>query len=224
MIKEIIVAGIKLNSYTALENLTKIGNNLDNNVFTTVEEIYMRTLLLAKEDEVVKNEVEALDVTVIAENGVWDAAGENSSLRRREVERREFFFQLMHILERNKYSIFVLGEELQEVAVTCEYITEEFPRLNIVGAKALEECIGTDEGIINDINLLAPDVIVSVLPSPRQEHFLAEKKRMLSTKLWYGIGSGKIAGQKHSLKHVLLKKLRKYKLMNYIKREDNADV
>jgi len=63
-----------------------------------------------------------------------------------------------------------------------------------------------------------------VLPSPRQEHFLAEKKRMLSTKLWYGIGSGKIAGQKHSLKHVLLKKLRKYKLMNYIKREDNADV
>ena len=90
MIKEIIVAGIKLNSYTALENLTKIGNNLDNNVFTTVEEIYMRTLLLAKEDEVVKNEVEALDVTVIAENGVWDAAGENSSLRRREIERREF--------------------------------------------------------------------------------------------------------------------------------------
>lgn len=224
MIKEIIVAGIKLNSYTALENLTQIGNNLDNNVFTTVEEIYMRTLLLAKEDEVVKNEVEALDVTVIAENGVWDAAGENSSLRRREVERREFFFQLMHILERNKYSIFVLGEELQEVAVTCEYIAEEFPRLSIVGAKALEECIGTDEGIINDINLLAPGVIVSVLPSPRQEHFLAENKRMLSTKLWYGIGSGKIAGQKHSLKHMLLKTLRKYKLMNYIKREDNVDV
>lgn len=224
MIKEITVAGIKLNSYTALENLTKIGTNLDNNIFTTVEEIYMRTLLLAKEDEVVKNEVEALDVTVIAENGVWDAAGENTSLRRREIERREFFFQIMHILERNKYSIFVLGEETQEVVLTCEYIAEEFPRLNIAGAMALEECAGADEGMINDINLLAPDVIISVLPSPRQEHFLAENKRMLSTKLWYGIGSGKIAGQKHSLKHMFLKMLRKYKLMNYIKREDNADV
>ena len=41
MIKEIIVAGIKLNSYTALENLTKIGKRMDNNVFTTVEEVYM---------------------------------------------------------------------------------------------------------------------------------------------------------------------------------------
>lgn len=223
MIKEITVAGIKLNSYTALENLTQIGKNLDNNVFTTVEEVYMRTLLLAKEDEVVKEVVEALDVTIIAENGVWDAAGVNTSLRRREVERREFFFQLMHILERNKYSVLILGEAAQELAQTCEYIAEEFSRLNVVGAIALEECPGTDEGIINDINLLAPDVVLSVLPSPKQEHFLAEKKRMLSTKLWYGIGSGKIAGQKHSIKYTLLKMLRKHRLMDYIKREDETE-
>ena len=219
MIKEITVAGIKLNSYTALENLTNIGKRLDDNVFTTVEEVYMRTLLLAKEDKVVKEVVEALDATVIAENGVWDAAGENSSLRRREIEKREFFFQLMHILERNKYSVFILGEEKQEVTDTYEYLAEEFPRLNVVGVAALEECVGADEGMINNINLLAPDVIISVLPSPKQEHFLSENKRMLSTKLWYGIGSGKIAGQKHSLKYLILKKLRKYKLMDYIKKE-----
>lgn len=221
MIKEITVAGIKLNSYTALENLTKIGNRLDSNVFTTVEEVYMRTLLLAKEDEVVKNTIESLDVTVIAENGVWDAVGENTSLRRREIEKREFFFQLMRILQRNNYSIYVLGQTLQEVALSCEYIAEEFPRLNVVGAKALEECIGADEGIINDINMAAPDVVISVLPSPMQEHFLAEHKAMMSTRLWYGIGSGMISGQKHSLKYMILKKLREYKLMNYVKDEDS---
>ena len=223
MIKEITVAGIKLNSYTALENLTQIGKNLDSNVFTTVEEIYMRTLLLAKEDETIKEVVESLDVTVIAENGVWDAVGVNTSLRRREIEKREFFFQLMRILERNKYSVFVLGESNQEMEQTCEYIAEEFPRLNVVGTKALEECVGADEGIINDINMLAPDVVISVLPSPMQEHFLAEHKAMMSTKLWYGIGSGKIAGQKHSLKYMVLKRLRKYRLMNYVKDEDQAE-
>lgn len=223
MIKEITVAGIKLNSYTALENLTQIGNNLDRRIFTTVGEIYMRTLLLAKEDEKVKDVIEALDVTVIAENGVWDAVGENTTLRRREIERREFFFQLMRILERNRYSVFVLGETGSEISQTCEYIAEEFPRLNVVGATALEECEGADEGIINNINMLAPDVIISVLPSPMQEHFLADHRAMLSTRLWYGIGSGKIVGQKHSLKYILLKKLRKYKLMDYVKREDEAN-
>lgn len=223
MIKEINVAGIKLNSYTALENLTQIGNNLDNHIFTTVEEVDMRTLLLAKEDEVVKKVIEELDVTVIAENGIWDAAGVNTSLRRREVERREFFFQLMHILERNKYSVFVLGDGVQELALTCEYIAEEFPRLNVVGAIALEECVGADEGIINDINMLAPDVVISILPAPKQEHFLAENKRMLSTRLWYGVGSGRIAGQKHSLKIMFLKMLRKHRLMHYVKREDKEE-
>ena len=222
MIKEIIVAGIKLNSYTALENLTNIGKRLDNNVFTAIEDVYMRTLLLAKEDEVVKEVIESLDATVIAENGVWDAAGENTSLRRREIERREFFFQLMHILERNKYSVYILGEESQEVSDAAEYIAGEFPRLNVVGTAALEECVGADEGIINNINLLAPDVIISVLPSPKQEHFFAENKKMLSTRLWYGIGSKKIAGQKHSLKYLILKKLRKYKLMDYVKKENEG--
>ncbi|MBP3678526.1 MAG: WecB/TagA/CpsF family glycosyltransferase [Agathobacter sp.] len=223
MIKEITVAGIKLNSYTALENLTQIGKNLDNNIFTTVEEVYMRTLLLAKEDEVVKNVVESLDVTVISENGVWDAVGANTTLRRREIEKREFFFQLMRILERNNYSVFVLGAESQEVVQTCEYIAGEFPRLNVTGMKALEECVGADEGIINDINMLAPDVILSVLPSPMQEHFLAEHRAMMSTRLWYGVCSGKITGQKHSLKFMLLKKLRKHRLMNYVKDEEASE-
>lgn len=221
MIKEIIVAGIKLNSYTALENLTTIGKRLDANVFTTVEDIYMSSLLLAKEDDIVKETIEALDVTVIAENGIWDAAGENSGLRRKEIEKREFFFQLMRILQRNHYSVFVLGETVQEVTQSCEYIAGEFPRLQVVGAKALEECVGAEEGIINDINMTAPDVVISVLPSPNQEHFLAEHKAMMSTRLWYGIGSGAIAGQKHSLKYMLLKKLRKYRLMNYVKNEED---
>ncbi|MBR3811676.1 MAG: WecB/TagA/CpsF family glycosyltransferase [Agathobacter sp.] len=220
MIKEITIAGIKLNSYTAMENLTRIGENLDNHVFTTVEEVYMRTVLLAKEDEVVKEVVEALDVTVIAENGVWDAAGENTSLRRREIEKREFFFQLMRILERNKYSVFILGKENQEIAQTCEYIAEEFPRLNIMGMATLADSTGADEGIINDINTIAPDVIISVLPSPIQEHFLANHKAMLSTRLWYGVGSGVIVEQKHSLKYMLLKNLRKRRLMNYVKDEE----
>ena len=220
MIKEITVAGIKLNSYTALENLTRIAKNLDEHVFTTIEEVNIRTLLLAKEDNVVKDVIEDLDVTVIAENEVWVAAGESTGLRRREVEKREFFVQLMHILERNKYSVYVLGNTIQEVAHTTEYILEEFSRLNIVGTVALEECVGADEGIINNINLCAPDVVISILPSPMQEHFLAEHKAMLSAKLWYGVGDGRIAGQKHSLKHMLLKLLRKYKLMNYVKGQE----
>lgn len=63
MIKEITIAGIKLNNYSALENLTQIVKNLQNNVFTTVEDVYMKTILLTKEDESVKETLESMDIT-----------------------------------------------------------------------------------------------------------------------------------------------------------------
>lgn len=220
MIKEITVAGIKLNSYTALENLTQIGKNIDNNVFTAIQEVYMRTVLLAKEDEIVRSALELMDITVIAEQGILDAVGETTILRKQEIERREFFFQLMKILERGGYTIYVLGDEEKEVEDALRYIKEEFPRIDIVGASVLNKEAEHSEDIINDINLIAPKVLISVLSSPYQEKFFLEHRAMLSAKIWYAMGSGKIAGQKHSLKYLILKKLRKYKLMNYIKEHE----
>lgn len=222
MIKEIIVAGIKLNSYSTLENLTHIGNNLDSNVFTGIEDVYMKTLLLAKEDEVVRKAIESMDVTIVAENEILDAVGENTILRKHEIERREFFFQLMRILERNGYTVYILGETTKEVEETCQYLSDEFSRLKIVGAKALEENSGADEGVVNDMNMIAPDVVISVLPSPMQERFFLEHKSMLSAKIWYGAGSEKIIGRKHTFGAMLMKKLREKKFKNMIEREEES--
>lgn len=220
MIKEITVAGIKLNNYSALENLTHIGNNMDNNVFTRIEEVSMKTLLLAKEDEVVKETIEAMDITVIAETGILDAVGQNTILRKREIERRDFFFQLMRILERNGYTVYILGETVKEVESASQYLKDEFSRLKLVGGKATEEVAGADEGIVNAINMVAPDVIVSILPSPMQEYFFSEHKSMIFTKIWYGIGADKLTGGKHTLGAQILKWLREKKLRNIIEREE----
>ncbi len=185
MIKEITVAGIKLNSYTALENLTQIGKNIDNNVFTAIQEVYMRTVLLAKEDEMVRDALELADVTIIAEQGILDAVGETTILRKQEIERREFFFQLMKILGRGGYTIYVLGDEEKEVEQALRYIKDEFPRIDIVGASILDKDAEHSENIINDINLIAPKVLISVLSSPYQEKFFVEHRNMFSVKIWY---------------------------------------
>lgn len=220
MIKEITIAGIKLKNYTALENLTQIGKNIDNNVFTAIQEVYMRTVLLAKEEESVKEAIELADVTIISEQGILDAVGENTILRKQEIERREFFFQLMKILERGNYKVYILGDEEKEIEQAVRYIADEFPRIEILGAKLLDDMVGNTEDVINEINTIAPPVIISVLSAPYQEKFFVEHRGMLSTKIWYAMGSGKIAGQKHSLKYMFLKKLRKYKLMNYVKQDN----
>lgn len=214
MIKEITVAGIKLNNYTVLENLTQINKNINEKIFTAVEEVYMNTLLLAQEDELVKKALELADITVIAELGILDAVGEATVIHKHEIEHREFFFQLMKILERGNFKVYILGDDEKEVELAVNYVSEEFPRLQIIGAELLRNHA---EDVINEINLAAPDVILSVLSTPLQEEFFAENRSMLSTKIWYGMGSGKIAGQKHSLRYMLVKKIREHRLMRYIK-------
>jgi len=97
-----------------------------------------------------------------------------------------------------------------------EYLAEEFPRMNLKGGKVMADILPTHENIINEINLIAPDVIVSVLPSPAQEHFLADHRGMISAKIWYGFGSGKFVGKKHSLSAIMWKKIREYRLKKYI--------
>lgn len=224
MIKEIVVAGIKLYNYSVLENLTQIAKNLEANVFTTIGDVYMKTILLAKEDESVKETLESLDITVIAETGILDAVGQMTLLRRAEIERRDFFLQLMRVFERNGYTIYVLGKEAKEVECACQHIAKEFPRIKVVGSKALAEMEHTEDSAINDINMIAPDVILSVLPSPMQELFLKEYKSMFLTKIWYGIGTHDLAvGKKHTFSKWVKKLVCMITLKKYVEEENSKE-
>lgn len=216
MIKEITVAGIKLKNYSSHEQLIQIEKNLANRVFTVIEDVYMRTLLLAKEDAKVKEVLESIDITEIADGEILDAVKANTIFAQREIDSKEFFLQLMKRVERNGMSVFVVAEKETEAEDAIEYLSDEFSRLHLLGSQVMDENVITHEEVINRINLIAPDVIISVLPSPAQEHFLYDHKGMLSAKIWYGVGCGKFAGKKHSLVAAFWKRLRMQKLMKYV--------
>ncbi len=223
MIKEICVAGIRFGNYTVRESLTKIDKAFYENCFTIVEEINMRSLFLAREDETVKQVLESMDVPVIAEVGILDVAGEQSLPRKYEIEENEFFYQFFKRIERNNKRIFLLGETQKEIALAKAFITEEFSKVHIAGGLALEACAGGVEAVINEINTEAPDVIISVLPSPMQEHFLASHRDKLSANIWYGVGDGKFARRRHRFTTALIKLFRVKKLMKYIKRYEKQE-
>ena len=61
MIKRINIAGIELDNYTVREMLMKIERHFDENSFTTIEEINMDTLKLAKSDAEIKETIENMD-------------------------------------------------------------------------------------------------------------------------------------------------------------------
>ena len=212
MIKTIDFAGIELDNYTVREMIMNVEKNMADHGFHTIEEINMDTLMMAESDEVVRKAIAVTEHTVIAENGILKAVGAESYQRRHEIEHHDFFFEMMKRIERNRQTLFVIGNTPQQVERAREFLQERFGKCEIVGAEALVECQGTTDAMVNEINALAPDVILSVLPSPEQEHFLVENHEKLSAGLWYGIGNWDFTKQSSGLFAKIRKRIRTHKL------------
>ena len=122
MIKTIDFAGIVLDNYSVRETIMNVEKNMSDQGFHTIEEVNMDTLMQAETDEVIKEALQIVEHTVIAEAGILDAVGAGSYQRRHEIEHHDFFYELMKRIERNHKTMFVIGDSMERVEQMCELI------------------------------------------------------------------------------------------------------
>lgn len=188
MVKKIDILGINLDNYTVREAMLKIEICWNNTIMSTVETISMDTLVKAQSDELVKNCIESLDLAIICDKEILKAAGILSSQRMKETEEHEFLKEFLRRAVRNKRTVYLLGESLEQIGALQGFLNEKYERIKIAGSYALAECGGDYDAAINEVNIATPDVILSVLPTPEQEQFLKEHKEKLNARIWYGLG------------------------------------
>lgn len=95
--------------------------------------------------------------------------------------------------------IFVIAESQKAVDEAEEFLLGLFDRARISGKGVLDDSPGCSENLVNEINIVSPDVIASFLPSPAQEKFLLHNREKLLMNLWYGIGNNKFMGKSMDL-------------------------
>lgn len=188
MLKKIDILGMQIDNHTVREAMTKVESYLESVGMNTIETIDMKMLDMAETDEGMKRCIESLDLTIIGEKEILTAVSVHSSQRINETENHEFFREFMKRILRHKNSVFLLAETNEELTELRDFLEEQYERIVIAGSCAAEELSGDVEGVINEINGAAADVLLSVLPSPAQEHFLTENRNKLDVKIWYGIG------------------------------------
>lgn len=110
MIKKIDIMGIGLDNYTVRESMRQVENYLSNDVLNTIENISMQMLIASGTDPVVHNVISELDLSVIGEKEILKAADADSMQRVQETEQNDFSYEFYRRIERNKRSIFVLGQ------------------------------------------------------------------------------------------------------------------
>lgn len=188
MIKKIDILGIPLDNYTVREAIMRVETYLSNNVLNTIESISMQMLIESENDEALKQVISSLDLAVIGEKEILQATKLNTMQRIRETEENDFFYEFFKRVERNRKSVFILGETTERVEDLKDTLKHDFGKLILAGSYATETCIGDLDAVINDLNATTPDVILSVLPSPKQEHFFLDHKDKMNANIWYGIG------------------------------------
>ena len=113
MIKKIDIMGIGLDNYTVRESMRQVENYLSNDVLNTIENISMQMLIASETDPVVHNVISELDLSVIGEKEILKAADADSMQRVQETEQNDFSYEFYRRIERNKRSIFVLGQTVR---------------------------------------------------------------------------------------------------------------
>lgn len=187
MSDKIDVLGVQIDYQNVETLMDEVDRMMQNERLDTVGLVTMNTLLLAAEDEKWKKYLENMDLTVIGEGEVLKAAGIQSGQIAEEVAENEFIARFFWYLIQKQNSIFVLGETAEEVEGLRSYLTETYPGIKITGGAV----VGPDtpaDGIVNEINSLTVDVIVSGLQGHRQDRLAIENQSQLNCKIWFCLG------------------------------------
>ena len=106
MIKKVDILGIQLDNYTVREAIMCVERYLSNNVLNTIESISLQMLIDSETNPVLKEVMSSLDLAIIGEKEIIQAAGLESMQRIRETEENDFYFEFFKRIERNKKKCF----------------------------------------------------------------------------------------------------------------------
>ena len=129
MIKKVDILGIQLDNYTVREAIMCVERYLSNNMLNTIESVSMQMLIDSETDPVLKKVLGSLDLAVIGEKEIIQAAGLGNMQRIKETEENDFYFEFFKRIERNKKSVFLLANTEEKLEAEKKELLEAFPFL-----------------------------------------------------------------------------------------------
>ena len=191
---ELEILGVKLKHYRVDAAMEIAEEYLSNDKLNTIGIVTMQMLMQASKEPTWKQYIEDLDLTVIGETEVLEAAGiDPETPSYEEVETNEFIARFFWGLIQKKS------------------LTETYPGIEIGGGAVVETLEESAfDSLVNEINSQTTDVIVSGLAGTRQDRFVLENSSKISAKIWLSLGEHSTlqneAGIKTSWWGTLLKK------------------
>ncbi len=188
MNNKINVLELELHNDTAKEAMQKVMDYMTTEPLNIVEIISSDSLLLSKEDEAFRDNIAQSDLVLTVEKSFLELAGVTDRRRLEEAENGLFLKMVLHYFHKNHVRVFLLVESEEDKLRLQEYFENYYAGIDIVGAESVAANRAMDDMILNSINGVEAECVISILPSPLQEAFVVRNRILLNTRLWLGFG------------------------------------
>ncbi|MDO5423603.1 MAG: WecB/TagA/CpsF family glycosyltransferase [Eubacteriales bacterium] len=189
MSEKIEILGIRLDSMSTQEALEKARGFLEGDALRIIGMVTSGVLLATEESEEYRQQIEQLNLSVIREREVLEAAGITAPERLWEAEENWFLASFLEYLSEAGRSLVLVAETPADRERLKKELREAYPHLEVAGSFSFEETAAEDpDALLNRLNGIAADVILAALPYPLQENFAYLNRQKLNSRIWIGIG------------------------------------
>lgn len=98
-----------------------------------------------------------------------------------------FLYPMFESISEEEKTAFLVGRNKEEIDKFYTLFNKEYPNIKILGS-CQEELLENQEQIVNEINGIAPDLLIFAVDTPFQEKWIKDNKARLNAKLCFAIG------------------------------------
>lgn len=137
MNSKINVLELELHNDTAKEAMQKVMDYMQTEPLNIVELISSDSLLLSKDDEVLRDNIGQSDLVLTVEKSFLELAGVTDRRRLQEAESGLFLKMVLHYFHKNHVRVFLLAESQEDSLRLQEYFENYYAGIEIVGVEAV---------------------------------------------------------------------------------------
>lgn len=184
---KINILGINIKDYTLKEALKNSEGYMKNGACNTIAYISSRQLAAAAGGNEMQREwIESVDMTICAEADILCAEEGIGRNRIREIEENAFLVEFLKRAVRDRRNVYLLSDTEEHLSMLQTWLQQLQAGLCIAGKAVLPEEENIDN-FINEVNAVAPDIMISQWLPPRQEHLVYEDKKKINAKIWLAL-------------------------------------
>lgn len=213
--------GVQVDDYSAKEAMRQAVEYIQTEAISVIEMLTTDVLVKSSVVEGVKQNTEEADMVLIGDRAILEAAGIQEQKRLEEAENDVFLKMFLRYLEKNRKRIYLMADSKEELDSFEILIRGRYPKVKLLGGSVVPEHADADDMIVNEINGLEIDCILSELNLACQEAFISRNRIIVNARVWLRVGKQmRLQETEPNLKRSINSFFRKFILKKEIKREN----